>query len=128
MPETPHRRLSHTSTQVGSYLFLVGGHDGTNYLNDTVLFSLGTPPSSPPLPTTTDYCAVDLEFEPRATLGKRPSPRGYHAALLADSRLIVLGGFNGHDVHDDVYALELAAAAYLPQVTSFSIELDRPYE
>lgn len=67
---------------------------------------------------------MSLQFEPRQTHGKRPSPRGYHAALLADSRLIVIGGFNGHDVHDDVFALELAAAAYLPQVTSFSLALE----
>jgi hypothetical protein len=66
---------------------------------------------------------VSLQFEPRPTLGRRPSPRGYHAALLADSRLLTIGGFNGHDVFDDVHALELAAAAYLPQVTSFKLDL-----
>jgi len=32
------------------------------------------------------------------------------------------GGFNGHEVFDDVHILDLAAAAYLPQVTSFSID------
>lgn len=30
------QRLSHTSTQVGSYLFILGGHDGTSqYLKST---------------------------------------------------------------------------------------------
>lgn len=57
------------------------------------------------------------------TFGKPPTPRGYHVALLADSRLFVFGGFNGHVVYDDVYILDLAAAAYLPQVTSFTIEV-----
>jgi hypothetical protein len=41
--------------------------------------------------------------------------------LLADSRLFVFGGFNGHDVWDDVHILDLAGNAYLAQVTSFSI-------
>ena len=65
---------------------------------------------------------VSLQYEPRSTLGRPPAPRGYHASLLADSRLFVFGGFNGHDVFDDVHMLDLAAAAYLPQVTSFSID------
>jgi hypothetical protein len=63
---------------------------------------------------------VSLQYETRPANGKAPSPRGYHAAVLADSRLFVFGGFNGHTVFDDVYLLDLAAAAYLPQVTSFS--------
>jgi Kelch motif len=66
--------------------------------------------------------AVSLQYETRPTRGKAPSPRGYHAAILADSRLFVFGGFNGHVVYDDVYILDLAAAAYLPQVTSFKIQ------
>ena len=65
---------------------------------------------------------VSLQYEPRSTHGRPPAPRGYHASLLADSRLFVFGGFNGHDVFDDVHILDLAAAAYLPQVTSFSID------
>lgn len=36
-----HRRLSHTSTQVGSYLFIVGGHDATTYSPEILLYNLG---------------------------------------------------------------------------------------
>ncbi|KAI0031469.1 hypothetical protein K488DRAFT_10658, partial [Vararia minispora EC-137] len=104
-PDAQHRRLSHASTQVGSYLFITGGHDGTEYLNTLLLFNL-----------------VSLQFETRPSAGRPPPPRGYHVTLLADSRLFVFGGFSGHEVFDDVYILELAAAAYLPQVTSFHIE------
>ncbi|KAF7331156.1 Galactose oxidase [Mycena sanguinolenta] len=104
--ETPHRRLSHTSTQVGSYLFIVGGHDGTRYRSDLLLFNL-----------------VSLAFEPRSTLGKAPTARGYHVTLLADSRLFLFGGFNGTTPFDEVHLLDLAAAAYLPQVTHFDIQL-----
>ncbi|EIN05797.1 galactose oxidase [Punctularia strigosozonata HHB-11173 SS5] len=105
--EVAHRRLSHSSTQIGSYLFITGGHDGTNYTSELLLFNL-----------------VSLQYEARQTVGKRPSPRGYHVAVLADGRLFVFGGFNGHEVYDDVHILDLAAAAYLPQVTSFRIEMD----
>ncbi|KAJ7737879.1 galactose oxidase [Mycena maculata] len=103
---TPHRRLSHTATQVGSYLFIIGGHDGTRYRHDLLLFNL-----------------VSLAFEPRGTLGRAPSARGYHVTLLADSRLFLFGGFNGSTPFDEVHILDLAAAAYLPQVTHFDIQL-----
>ena len=39
--EMSHRRLSHTATQVGSYLFIIGGHDGTQYTSDVLMFNLG---------------------------------------------------------------------------------------
>ncbi|KIK93296.1 hypothetical protein PAXRUDRAFT_145380 [Paxillus rubicundulus Ve08.2h10] len=101
-----HRRLSHTSTQVGSYLFIVGGHDGSAYSSEILLYNL-----------------VNLQYEPRAVCGKPPSPRGYHVTIIADSRLFIFGGFNGHDVFDDVHILDLAGAAYLPQVMSFRIDV-----
>jgi len=104
-PDMVHRRLSHSAAQVGSYLFISGGHDGAEYTPELLLFNL-----------------VSLQYEPRPTLGRPPTPRGYHASILADSRLFVFGGFNGHDVFDEVHILDLAAAAYLPQVTSFSID------
>ena len=39
--DTPTKRLSHTATQVGSYLFVMGGHDGSKYNRDLLLFNLG---------------------------------------------------------------------------------------
>lgn len=36
-----HKRLSHSATQVGSYLFIFGGHDGGGYMSDLLLFNLG---------------------------------------------------------------------------------------
>jgi hypothetical protein len=40
--DVKHNRLSHTSTQVGSYLFILGGHNGQSYAQDVLLFNLGT--------------------------------------------------------------------------------------
>lgn len=105
-PQHPvFKRLAHTSTQVGSYIFIMGGHNASEYVSDLLLYNL-----------------VSLQYEPRLVLGKPPSTRGYHATVLADSRLFVFGGFNGHIAFDDVYILDLAAGAYLPQVTSFTME------
>ncbi|OCH88927.1 galactose oxidase [Obba rivulosa] len=105
--DATHRRLSHTATQVGSYLFIVGGHDGSQYVSDLLFFNL-----------------VSLNFEERQVLGMAPSPRGYHVAFLADSRMFVFGGFNGGEVYEDMHILDLAGAAYLPQVTSFRIDVE----
>ncbi|KAJ8469875.1 hypothetical protein ONZ45_g16742 [Pleurotus djamor] len=104
--QVAHRRLSHSATQVGSYLFILGGHDGNEYRSDLLLFNL-----------------VSLQYESRPTAGRPPSPRGYHVSLLADSRVFLFGGYNGHNAFDDVHILDLAAAAYLPQVTSFTIDI-----
>ncbi|KIY48537.1 galactose oxidase [Fistulina hepatica ATCC 64428] len=100
----PAKRLSHTSTQVGSYLFLIAGHDGTDYRSDILFMNL-----------------VGLQYEERQVAGKPPCGRGYHATVLVDSRLFVFGGYNGGNPFDDVYVLDLAASAYLPQVTSFTV-------
>lgn len=66
---------------------------------------------------------VTMSWESRRIYGGAPSPRGYHAAVLHDSRLYVLGGYDGKTVFDDVYMLELSACAYLPQITNFEIDL-----
>lgn len=87
---------------------------------------------------------VSLAFEAKPVAGQLLSPRGYHVSILADSRIFVFGGFNGQDVYEDVYILDLAGSGYLaqvcasdavirkpmlihmvPQVTSFHIDLDQ---
>ena len=40
-PDALHRRLSHSAAQVGSYLFISGGHDGSEYTPELLLFNLG---------------------------------------------------------------------------------------
>ncbi|KAG0144150.1 hypothetical protein CROQUDRAFT_47747 [Cronartium quercuum f. sp. fusiforme G11] len=105
--EYPMARLAHTSTQVGSYLFVIGGHDGEDYTSEVKLFNL-----------------VTLQWEPRTVKGQPPPRIGYHTTTLHDSRLIVIGGFDGRHVFDQVWCLELASSAYLPQVTNFSIPID----
>lgn len=118
--------MTHATTQVGSYLFIFGGHDGIDYCNDLLLFNLGTlnVPFRSKSHLLIKHILVSLEYEQRKAFGKTPTPRGYHSTILADSRLFTFGGYNGTISYDDVHVLDLAAGAYLPQVTSFDVELD----
>lgn len=102
-----HNRLGHSSVLVGSYLFIVGGHNSHSYTPDILTLNL-----------------VNLQWESRNICGKKPPGRGYHQAWLHDSRLFVHGGFDGKEIFDDLYYIDLSACAYLPQITSFSVELD----
>jgi len=104
-PVPQYKRLSHSATQVGSYLFIVAGHNGQEYCSEVLLFNL-----------------VSLQFEPRTIYGKPPSSRGNHATILADSRVFLFGGFNGQHGLEDVHIMDLGVSAYLPQVTSFEID------
>jgi hypothetical protein len=70
------------------------------------------------------FITVSLQYEHRTVHGRKPSPRGYHVAFLQDSRLFAIGGFNGQDVFDEVHVMELAGASYLPQVTSFEVDVE----
>jgi hypothetical protein len=101
-----HNRLGHTATQVGSYLFIVGGHDSHAYTQEILTLNL-----------------VNLQWEPRRVSGQKPPGRGYHQAWLRDSRLFVHGGFDGKEIYDDLHYVDLAACAYLPQITSFNVEV-----
>ncbi len=76
--EVSFPRLSHTATIIGSYLFVVGGHDGVEYSSDVLLLNL-----------------VTMQWDKRKVYGAGPSGRGYHATVLYDSRLFVIGGFDG---------------------------------
>ena len=40
--QTIHRRIAHSATQVGSYLFVIGGHNSTDYCSEVLLFNLGS--------------------------------------------------------------------------------------
>ncbi|KAJ3010710.1 hypothetical protein HKX48_007230 [Thoreauomyces humboldtii] len=104
LPASPPR-LSHSATQIGSYLFILGGHDGAHYNNAIMLLNL-----------------VTMSWETRSITGADvPEGRGYHTAVLCDSRLWVFGGYDGVTLFGDCWALELGASAYLPQITSFEV-------
>lgn len=69
------------------------------------------------------YHLVTMSWESRKIYGGAPSPRGYHTAILHDSRLYILGGYDGKNVFEDIYLLELSSSAYLSQITNFDIDV-----
>lgn len=103
---TSYPRLSHTATIVGSYLFVTGGHDGVEYCNEVLLLNL-----------------VTMVWDKRKIYGVPPKARGYHGTVLHDSRLVLIGGFDGSEVFSDVQILELAVHAYYSQISHFSIDV-----
>ena len=133
--------LAHTTTTVGSYLFVLAGHNGADFTNDLLAFNLGEasnylsvalpvhglliPNLAPPLPR---LLAVTLAWEHKPTYGMPPSPRGYHSAILADSRLLVCGGFEGSGVFEEVWCLDLGGSSFLPQITNWAIVLPEDEE
>ncbi|KAK0236738.1 galactose oxidase [Armillaria nabsnona] len=100
-----HVRSAHTSTLVGSYLFIQGGYDGNDNTSELLTFNLH-----------------EMRYEKRLVCGTPPSQRGYHAAVLDESRLFVFGGHNSKTGFCDVHILDLAGLAYLPQVTGFEVD------
>ena len=66
---------------------------------------------------------VTLQWETRSIYGAAFSPRGYHTTVIYDSRLFLLGGFNGKTVFDDMHTLDLGASSFLPQITNFSLDV-----
>ncbi|KAJ7785122.1 hypothetical protein DFH07DRAFT_763733 [Mycena maculata] len=115
----PSHRGYHTANLIGNIMIVFGRSDGEDCFND--IWSDRTSSSSA---GTTARATVTISFFltlPRGTLGRAPSARGYHVTLLANSQLFLFGGFNGSTPFDEVHILDLAAAAYLPQVTPFDI-------
>ncbi|KAJ2453540.1 hypothetical protein EV183_002179 [Coemansia sp. RSA 2336] len=106
--DPPLTRLAHTATLVGMYLFVICGHDGSDYANQVLMLKLDT-----------------LKWETRMIYGTPPVPRGYHACALHDGRVFLHGGYNGQQVFDDLYILELSSYSYLPQVPEFVIGCHR---
>ncbi|CAE6499586.1 unnamed protein product [Rhizoctonia solani] len=119
--EEKYQIMFHSSTQVGSYLFILGGHSGQSFLPTLIFFNLSSQPFLNTNQSRSNAFIVTLQFETRQSAGRMFPARGYHSAVLADSRLVVTGGFDGETVFEDVSILDLAAMAYLPQVTRFGI-------
>ncbi|KAI9206513.1 uncharacterized protein BJ171DRAFT_422235 [Polychytrium aggregatum] len=102
-----YSRLSHTATLVGSFLFIIGGHDGTSYSSEVLMLNL-----------------ITMEWEQRLVVGlESPGERGYHSACYNDSRVFVFGGYNGQEVFNDMFILDLSSVAYLTQTSDFEITM-----
>lgn len=67
---------------------------------------------SPHVPTQ-HAAAENMEWVKVTATGSAPSPRGYHTAVLADSRLFIFGGYDNEHCFDEMFILDLSTLAYL---------------
>jgi len=86
----PSQRRAHTAEYLDDHIYIFGGGDGKQALNDT--YSLN---------------AETLHWSMMKTCGQSPSKRGYHKSVIVGSRMYILGGSNGKECFDDIYGLDL---------------------
>lgn len=115
-------RLSHTATQVGGYIFSIGGHNSNDYTADVSLLNLGACFLGS-VCRLRAHCegiamraAVTMRWESRAVTGTPPAPRGSHSCVMYDARLFMFGGLDGSTAYGDMHILDLSTSAYLAQV------------
>lgn len=58
------------------------------------------------------------EFREIEHSGLPPSKRGYHSAVLHEGKVVLMGGYDGKNHHDDTYVLEIGAAIEILNFTS----------
>lgn len=121
------RLLSHTTTQIGFYLFIIGGHNTVKYTNDVRLLNLSKPFHNllnTHHPLTIYSLTVTMKYEIKPVAGRSPGSRGYHGAIHFDNRIFILGGYDGVNAYSDVWMLDLASQSYLNLVSDFNMESD----
>jgi len=88
--DRPCRRRAHTTCVYNNCIYVFGGGDGVQALNDTYMLDLS-----------------DMHWSEVQTTGTLPISRGYHTSNLIKSQFIVYGGSDGHECFSDVHVLDL---------------------
>lgn len=86
----PRRRRAHTTCVYNNCIYVFGGGDGVQALNDTYQLNL-----------------ADMHWTELKTTGAIPISRGYHTSNLIKNHFIVYGGSDGHECFSDVHVLDL---------------------
>eukprot|EP01116_Phalansterium_solitarium_P017788 TRINITY_DN4474_c0_g1_i1.p1 TRINITY_DN4474_c0_g1~~TRINITY_DN4474_c0_g1_i1.p1 ORF type:complete len:348 (-),score=91.09 TRINITY_DN4474_c0_g1_i1:466-1509(-) len=84
----PEIRAGHTVTAVGAKLFVFGGGDGSQYLNDLHILDTET-----------------MVWSQAYVAGTSPGARSRHTCTLVGNRLFVFGGGDDTRVYNDLYVL-----------------------
>jgi N-acetylneuraminic acid mutarotase len=103
--EIPPPRYGHSAHLLGSRMFIFGGkgRNGENY-KDIYYLDL----------VEWRWVAVD-------TVSTGPSARFYHASELVGKRIVIHGGWNGHDVFEDLWVFNTDTFAWMqPRVNGFA--------
>ncbi|KAI0689382.1 galactose oxidase [Cytidiella melzeri] len=95
-PTIPPPRRAHTAVLYRGRIWVFGGGNGTQALNDLWTLEVGS------------SAAVErMRWELIQTGGKKPSPRGYHTANLVGNVMVVMGGSDGRECFSDIWCLNL---------------------
>ena len=91
----PTNRAYHTTTRVGTALFIFGGATAkkageSGLLGDLCIFDL-----------------VRMAWETRDVRGKKPRSRSMHSAELAEGKLFIYGGSDGTKTLSDINVLDV---------------------
>jgi len=90
----PCKRRAHTTCVYNNRIYVFGGGDGLQALNDTFELDLAT-----------------MHWSEIKTTGQIPLSRGYHTSNIFKSQMIVFGGSDGHECFSDVHVLDLGRFA-----------------
>jgi N-acetylneuraminic acid mutarotase len=104
--QVPGPRAEHTAIVHANRMVVFGGYDGKKKLNDTYVFDF----------VTSEW------FRPACTEHNAPSRRCKHSAVLYQSRMFVLGGFQYNDGENyaltDIHALDMQTFTWTPLLMS----------
>ncbi|KZT25033.1 galactose oxidase [Neolentinus lepideus HHB14362 ss-1] len=106
--EGPAPRRAHTAVLWSGKLWVFGGGNGMQALNDLWTLEVGGP-------------IERMRWEQAETYGKKPNPRGYHTANLVGEVMIIVGGSDGRECFSDIWCLNLVSRIWT------QIKPDTPY-
>ena len=92
----PPPRRAHTAVYYRNKVWIFGGGNGTQALNDLWTLEVGPSPDK-------------MRWELQQTKGKKPTSRGYHTANLIGNVMIIMGGSDGRECFSDIWCLNLGA-------------------
>ena len=93
----PAARAYHTTTRVGSSLFIFGGSTAAAQKKGAEPERLGDMPV---------FDLVRMAWETRDVRGRRPKARSMHTAAMHEGKLFIVGGFDGTVSLGDVHILD----------------------
>ena len=92
----PPPRRAHTAVLYKNKLWVFGGGNGSQALNDLWTLDVNVP-------------VERMRWTQQKTKGKAPVPRGYHTANLVGSVMVIMGGSDGKECFSDIWCLNLGA-------------------
>lgn len=94
----PAPRRAHSAVYYRGKIWIFGGGNGLNALNDLWVLDISGGISSSSRP---------MRWEEVHTTGPKPNPRGYHSANLIGSIMVVIGGSDSKECFTDIWCLNL---------------------